>query len=376
MFGFSLTRWYGIFVKELQELRRDELSAGMLIIIPLMQIIMFGYAINMDPRHLPAAVLDADKNIMSRSMLYALHNSGYFSFDTAITTEQAAAEALAQGKVQFVISFPSDFSHKLLRGEKSSMLIEADATDPAAIVQPLAAAQMLSERVLKQNLPQTLKPASSAITVEVVQHRMYNPEGITQYNIVPGLLGIILTMTLVLMAGLAIARESENGTMESLLATPATPLEVMIGKITPYVIIGMLQSVVICIMVVYLFNVPIQGDLFSLFISILLFIAASLAVGIALSVFAKNQLQSMQLTFFYFLPSVLLTGFMFPFRGMPEWAQYIGSCLPLTYFLRLIRGVILKGNTLVDMWADVWPLIGFTAGFMILGLFFYQRTLD
>lgn len=180
------------------------------------------------------------------------------------------------------------------------MLIEADATDPAAIVQPLAAAQMLSERVLKQNLPQTLKPASSAITVEVVQHRMYNPEGITQYNIVPGLLGIILTMTLVLMAGLAIARESENGTMESLLATPATPLEVMIGKITPYVIIGMLQSVVICIMVVYLFNVPIQGDLFSLFISILLFIAASLAVGIALSVFAKNQLQSMQLTFFYF----------------------------------------------------------------------------
>lgn len=376
MYRFSLTRWWGICVKELQELRRDELSAGMLIIIPLMQIIMFGYAINTDPHHLPTAVIDADKNIMSRSMLYALHNSGYFSFVTDITTEQEAAEALSQGKVQFVISFPSDFSHKLLRGEKSRMLIEADATDPAAISQPLAAAQMLSERVLKQNLPQTLKSVPSPVSVEVVQHRMYNPEGITQYNIVPGLLGIILTMTLVLMAGLAIARESENGTMESLLATPTTPLEVMIGKISPYVVIGMLQSVVICFMVVYLFKVPILGDLFSLFVSILLFIAASLAVGIALSAFAKNQLQSMQLTFFYFLPSVLLTGFMFPFRGMPAWAQYIGSCLPLTYFLRLIRGVILKGNTIFDMWADVWPLIGFTAGFMFLGLFFYQRTLD
>lgn len=376
MYLFSITRWWGIVVKELQELRRDELSAGMLIIIPLMQIIMFGYAINTDPHHLPTAIIDADKNVMSRSMLYALHNSGYFSFQKEFTTEQQAAEALAQGKVQFVISFPADFTRKILRGEKASMLIEADATDPAAITLPLMTANMLSELVLKRNLPKAQQPVAPLVSIDVRQHKLFNPEGITQYNIVPGLLGIILTMTLVLMAGLAIARESENGTMESLLATPATPLEVMIGKITPYVIIGSVQSVVICFMVVYLFNVPILGDLFSLFIAILLFIASSLAVGIALSAFAKNQLQSMQLTFFYFLPSVLLTGFMFPFRGMPEWAQVIGSFLPLTYFLRLIRGVILKGNTIFEMWSDVWPLIGFTFGFMLLGLYFYHRTLD
>ncbi|WP_447871690.1 ABC transporter permease [Serratia fonticola] len=373
---FSITRWWGIVVKELQELRRDELSAGMLIILPLMQVIMFGYAINTDPHRLPTAVIDADKNVMSRSMLYALHNSGYFSFQTELATEQQAAEALAQGKVQFVINFPSDFSHKLLRGEKASMLIEADATDPVAIIQPLIAANMLSERVLNRNLPEALKPVASRVSIDVRQHRLFNPEGNTQYNIVPGLLGIVLTMTLVLMAGLAIARESENGTMESLLATPAMPLEVMTGKITPYVMIGGLQSVVICLMIVYLFNVPILGDLFSLFIAILLFIVSSLAVGIALSAFAKNQLQSMQLTFFYFLPSVLLTGFMFPFRGMPEWAQVIGYFLPMTYFLRLARGVILKGNTIFDMGADVWPLIGFTCGFMLLGLYFYHRTLD
>ncbi|MBV7693015.1 ABC transporter permease [Limnobaculum sp. M2-1] len=329
---FSITRWWGIVVKELQELRRDELSAGMLIIIPLMQIIMFGYAINTDPHHLPTAVIDADKNVMSRSMLYALHNSGYFSFETEFTTEQQAAEALAQGKVQFVISFPSDFTRKILRGEKANMLIEADASDPAAITLPLMAANMLPELVLKRNLPKAQQTLTPQVSIDVRQHKLFNPEGITQYNIVPGLLGIILTMTLVLMAGLAIARESENGTMESLLATPATPLEVMIGKITPYVIIGGVQSVVICFMVVYLFNVPILGDLFSLFIAILLFIASSLAVGIALSAFAKNQLQSMQLTFFYFLPSVLLTGFMFPFRGMPEWAQIIGSFFTLDLF--------------------------------------------
>ncbi|MNG82677.1 Inner membrane transport permease YbhR [compost metagenome] len=373
---FSITRWWGIVVKELQELRRDELSAGMLIILPLMQVIMFGYAINTDPHRLPTAVIDADKSVMSRSMLYALHNSGYFSFQTELTTEQQAAEALAQGKVQFVINFPSDFSHKLLRGEKASMLIEADATDPVAIIQPLMAANMLSERVLNRNLPEALKPAASRVSIDVRQHRLFNPEGNTQYNIVPGLLGIVLTMTLVLMAGLAIARESENGTMESLLATPAMPLEVMTGKITPYVMIGGLQSVVICLMIVYLFNVPILGDLFSLFIAILLFIVSSLSVGIALSAFANNQLQSMQLTFFYFLPSVLLTGFMFPFRGMPEWAQVIGCFLPMTYFLRLARGVILKGNTIFEMGSDVWPLIGFTCGFMLLGLYFYHRTLD
>lgn len=374
---FHLKRWWGIVIKEFHELRRDQLSAGMLLIIPLIQILLFGYAINTDPHHLATAVLDQDKAQFSRAMIVAMKNSEYFRFTESFATEQQAENAMKQGKIQFLVTFPANFTHNILRKHPAEMLVQADATDPSTIGNALATLKELPVNVIRQNLPNILQDSSTESNpFNIKIQRLYNPEGITYYNVVPGLIGIVLTMTLVLLAGLSIARERENGSLESLLITPARPIEVLIGKIAPYIMIGFVQSIIICIICRYVFNVPMEGDIISLVMAIILFIIASLSVGISLSVFAANQLQSMQLTFFYFLPSVLLTGYIFPFRGMPDWAQMIGSLLPLTYFLRLIRGVMLKGNTIFTMWADAWPLLVFSLLLLAVGLFFYRKTLD
>ena len=374
---FYFKRWWGIVIKEFQELRRDKLSAGMLLIIPLIQIILFGYAINTDPHHLATAILDEDKSQFSRAMITAMKNSEYFNFTESFSTEQQAESAIKQGRVQFIVTFPADFTHNILRKKSAEMLVQADATDPATIANALATLKELPTNVIRQNLPNILQDADTQTNpFRIKIQRLYNPEGNTHYNVVPGLIGIVLTTTLVLMAGLSISRERENGTLESLLITPVRPIDVLLGKIAPYILIGFVQSLIICLICRYIFNVPIDGDIISLVLAILLFVIASLSVGISLSVFATNQLQSMQLAFFYFLPSVLLTGYMFPFRGMPEWAQAIGSVLPLTYFLRLIRGIMLKGNTIIAMWAEVWPLIVFSLIFLSIGLYFYRKTLD
>jgi len=375
--AFSWSRWVGIIVKEFIQLKRDRLTFGMIIGIPVLQLILFGYAINADPKRLPTAVLQADSSPYSRTLLAAMQTSGYFRLDRMVNNEHELEDLLARGRVQFAITIPENFGRKLVRGERPVLLVEADASDPAATGNAIAALAQISQTALSRDLGgslQDLNPVPPPVDLRV--HRRYNPEGVTAYNIVPGLIGTILTMTMVLMTGLAMTRERERGTFENLLSTPALPLEVMTGKIVPYILIGLIQVTLIILAALLLFEVPMQGNPLLLYLVVLLFIAANLTLGITFSSIARNQLQAMQMTFFFFLPSILLSGFMFPFRGMPEWAQWIGSLLPLTHFLVLVRGIMLKGNALGDLWPQLWPIAAFMLAVIAIGLAFYKRTLD
>ncbi len=374
---FSFSRFLGICRKEFLQLRRDKLTFAMIIGVPIAQLVLFGYAINTDPKQLPTAIIAGDHSEFTRSYLAAMANSDYFRFKGELPNEEAARTALARGDVQFVLNIPAGFTRDLLRGDRPAMLIEADGTDPAATASAIAATRDLVSSVATKDLVGSLAPlAAGPPPFEVRLHKLYNPEAITQRNIVPGLMGVILTMTMVMMTGLAMTRERERGTMENLLATPARPLEVMTGKILPYIAIGLIQATIILLAARYVFGVPVVGSLVSLYCVTLIFIAANLTVGITLSSIAQNQLQAMQLTFFYFLPNMLLSGFMFPFQGMPGWARGVGSLLPMTYFNRLVRGVLLKGNGWPDLWPNLWPIIVFTVVVMAIALRFYRKTLD
>ncbi|MFO1306590.1 MAG: ABC transporter permease [Burkholderiales bacterium] len=363
--------------KEFLQLRRDRVTFGMIVGIPIVQLTLFGYAINTDPKHMPTALIVADQSEFTRTFVQAMRTSEYFRIVGELPDEEAGRVALAQGTAQFVLTIPADFTRKLLRGERPSMVLEADASDPAATGAALAASSQLVSVVARKDLTGPYAAlAGTPPPFDVDVHRLYNPESITQYNIVPGLMGVILTMTLVMMTGLAITRERERGTMENLLAMPLTALEVMTGKIVPYIAIGLIQASIILLAARWIFNVPFVGSVTALYGASLVFIACNLTVGITLSSLARNQLQAMQLTFFYFLPNMLLSGFMFPFRGMPEWAQWLGSVLPLTHFNRLVRGILLKGNDWPDLWPSVWPLLVFALVVMLVAVKFYRRTLD
>ena len=375
--SFSIARWWSIVLKEFLQLRRDRVTFAMIVGVPIIQLALFGFAINTDPKHLPTAVIVAESSPFARSFIAAMRNSAYFDIVATLPDEAAGRQALARGDVQFVLSVPADFSKRLLRGEHPSLLVEADATDPVATASAIGALTGLVQPVADKDLTGPLARLNGhPAAFDVVLHRLYNPEGITQYNVVPGLMGVILTMTMVMMTGLAITRERERGTMENLLATPVRPLEVMTGKIIPYVFIGLIQVSIILAAARYVFEVPFVGGVFAIYLAALLFIAANLTVGITLSSLAQNQLQAMQLAVFYFLPNILLSGFMFPFAGMPKWAQFIGNLLPLTYFNRLVRGILLKGNAWADLWPSVWPVALFTLVVMSVALRFYRRTLD
>ena len=377
MSRWSFSRFWGVVLKEFLQLKRERVTFAMILGIPIIQLLLFGYAINSDPKHLPTAVIAADRSEFTRSYIAALETSDYFDIVGELPDEEAGRAALARGEVQFVLNIPADFTRSLLRGERPALLLEADATDPAAIGAAIGAIQQVVGSVAVKDLKGPYAGlAATAPPFEVRLHRLYNPEGITQRNIVPGLMGVILSMTLVMMTGLAITRERERGTMENLLSTPVNPLEVMTGKIVPYIFIGLTQATMILVASRFLFGVPVVGSLISLYIVLLLFVAANLTIGITLSSLAKNQLQAVQLTFFYFLPNMLLTGFMFPFRGMPEWAQTIGQVLPLTHFNRLARGILLKGNSWPDLWPEVWPMLAFTVVVMTIAVRTYRRTLD
>jgi ABC-2 type transport system permease protein len=377
MTRWSFARFWGVVLKEFVQLRRERITFAMVLGIPIVQILLFGYAINTDPKNLPTAIIAADRSEFTRSYLAAMKTTGYFNIVGELPDEEAGRVALARGDVQFVLNIPADFTRRLLRGERPAMLLEADAADPSAIATAVGSVQQLVYSVSTKELKGPLsRLASGPPAFEVRLHKQYNPEGITQRNIVPGLMGVILSMTMVMMTGLAITRERERGTMENLLATPVNPLEVMTGKIVPYIFIGVVQATIILLAARYLFDVPVVGSLFALYTVIFVFVTASLTVGITLSSLAQNQLQAMQLTFFYFLPSILLSGFMFPFRGMPAWAQAVGSVIPMTYFNRLSRGILLKGNTFGDLWPDLWPLLAFTTVLMVVAVRTYRRTLD
>jgi ABC-2 type transport system permease protein len=375
--AWSFSRWWGIVLKEFLQLRRDRVTFAMIIGIPIVQLVLFGYAINTDPKHLRTAVIAADRSEFTRSYVHAMTTTGYFEIVRELPDEEAGRAALARGEVQFVLSIPVDFTRKLLRGDRPALLVEADATDPAAVGTAMATVRDLASIVSRKELTGALATlAGEPPAFDVRLHRLYNPEGITQRNIVPGLMGVILTMTMVMMTGLAMTRERERGTMENLLATPARPLEVTTGKIVPYIFIGLIQATIILVAARFVFGVPIVGSLSSVYVVLLVFIGANLTVGITLSSIAQNQLQAMQLTFFYFLPGMLLSGFMFPFQGMPPWARAIGNLLPLTYFNRLVRGILLKGNGWADLWPSLWPLLAFTGVVMVVAMVVYRKTLD
>ena len=377
MNAFSLTRFVAVVVKEFIQMRRDRLTFGMLVGIPLMQLLLFGFAINSDPKHLPTALRVADESVFSRSLVTALENSEYFRIRTRAASETEAREMLARGDVQFVVNVPQDFSRKLQRGEHPVLLVEADASDPVATGNAIAVLSSLNLSSLDHDLTGPLTPLKSpGPPFEVRVHRLYNPEGITQYNIVPGLMGVILTMTMVMGTGLAMTRERERGTLENLLATPVKPLEVTFGKIVPNIMVGYIQVSLILLAAHFVFNVPMLGSVPILLACVLAFVFANLAVGFTFSTLAKNQMQAMQMTMFFFLPNILLSGFMFPFRGMPHWAQAIGEVLPLTHFLRIVRGILLKGNGAAEIVPELWPMLAFLLGALTLALLRYRKTLD
>ncbi|HPY40900.1 MAG TPA: ABC transporter permease [Thiolinea sp.] len=373
----SWRRLWAMMLKEFIQLSRDRLTFAMMVGIPIMQLLMFGYAINTDPKHLNTALVVYDQGTLTRNLVQALQNSGYFQIVNNDANAQVAAEMLAKGEAQFVLTIPANFERDLVRGNYPSLLLEADAADPAATGNAIASLQQIAQAAFQHDFTGPFSYlATAANSFELRIHRLYNPEGITQYNIVPGLMGVILTMTMIMMTALGITREVEQGTMENLLATPIKPLEVMIGKIAPYILIGYVQVAVILAMARILFNVPFVGSLGLLLFSVMVFIFANLTIGITISSTVRNQTQAMQMSFFFLLPSILLSGFMFPFSGMPHWAQMIGEILPNTHFLRLVRGIMLKGNGWHEALPHLLPLSFFILVVMLIGIKKFRKTLD
>ena len=374
---FAWPRLDGLIRKEFIQLLRDRLTFAMLIGIPIMQLMMFGYAINADPKELPTAVVQADDSVFVRSFLKGLENTGYFDFVVEADSYEDAAYLMKSGEVQFIISIPEDFTRALVRGEQPEILMEVDATDPIAAGPAISAASQVAATALSQDLKGPLASLNATPgPVDFRIHRQFNPENLTHYNTVPGLIGVILTMTLVMITALSLARERERGTLENLYAMPLKPLEVMIGKIVPFVIGAFLQTLIVLAAAKLLFNVPMFGSFTVLSICLVLFITVNLAVGFTFSTFASNQLQAMQMSIFFFLPSILLSGFMFPFAGMPQWAQFFGSMLPLTHFLRIIRGIMLKGSTMIEVWPHIWPLLVILGVATLVAMRRYKATLD
>jgi ABC-2 type transport system permease protein len=374
---FSLARLIAVLLKEFIQMRRDRVTFAMMIGVPILQLTLFGFAINADPKHLPTAVIAADNGPFARSIVRAMENSDYFTVIRRAASEAEGRRLIETGEVQFVVNVPAGFSRDILRGERPALLVEVDATDPVASGNALAVLSRLENEALTHDLSGPLgERAPAAAPFEMRIHRLYNPEGITRYNIVPGLMGVVLTMTMVVMTALAVTRERERGTMEALLAMPVRPVEVMLGKILPYIVVGYVQVIIILLAARFVFGVPNEGSLALLSATVILFIAANLCVGFTFSTVAQNQLQAMQMSMFFFLPSILLSGFMFPFRGMPGWAQALGEILPLTHFLRVIRGIMLKGNGAPEVLVNAWPLAAFLAAAVLIALRRYRQTLD
>lgn len=375
--GSSLKRLWAVVIKEFVQMRRDRLTFGMMVGIPLIQLVLFGFAINADPRHLPAGVVLADNGPFGRTLLEAMRHSSYYDFVRLMKTEDEANRALVRGEVLFVVNIPENFSRDLVRGDRPVLLVEADATDPAATSNAIGSLSAMLDTALQNDLKGPLGSLGGTPgPVDLRVHARYNPEAITQYNVVPGLMGVVLTLTMIMITSLAITRERERGTMENLLSMPLRPFEVLVGKIVPYIFVGYVQVSLILLASRVLFHVPMAGSVVLLLALTFVFVVANLAVGITFSTLAQNQLQAVQLTFFFFLPSILLSGFMFPFRGMPRWAQILGEGLPLTHFLHIVRGIMLKGNALADVAGEIWPIGLFATVVLAVAVTRYRQTLD
>jgi len=372
--AFSVSRFAALLRKEWLQLRRDPITLRFIIALPMIQLFLFGYAINADPKHLPAGLLSVVHSKYERTLAAALRNSGYY--DISILASEAEAErALAQGRLLFVINIPPNFDRSVDRGETPSILVDADATDPTAIGNATAALAVLSN-TLDRDLPPVRQPRSSAPPFQFVLHARYNPERLTVLNIVPGLICIVLLISTLLVTALSITRERERGTMENLLAMPVRPIEVMLAKIVPYVFVGYIQVALILIVSAVFFQVPMRGSVALLLVALGLFIASNLALGITFSTVAANQMQALQFAIFTFLPSLLLSGFMFPFKGMPVWAQWVGEIIPATHAIRVVRGLLLKGNRLPEILPELWPMALFALAAIMIAVWFYRETLD
>ena len=371
----SLSRFLAMLMKEFIQLRRDRITLATMISVPLMQLFLFGYAINTTPRNLPTALLLQENTDVGRSILAALRNTAFFDIRHVATSEAELDSLLRSGSVLFAIEIPAGFERALRRGETPAMLVAADATDPVAAGSALGALEGVVRSALSRDrVTNLVAPAPAAF--EIRQHRRYNPAGSSQLNIVPGLLGTILTMTMLIFTALSVTREVERGTMESLLAMPIRPLEIMLGKIAPYVAVGFLQASLIITAGVFAFGVPLVGNLALLAALSTLFIAANLSIGYTFSTLAQNQLQAVQMAMMFFLPNILLSGFMFPFAGMPVWAQWVGECLPLTHYIRIVRGIMLKGADLADLQRDGLWLAGLMLIAMTIAVSRFRQTLD
>lgn len=371
-FGFW-RRSYAMMAKEFIQLRRDRVSFAMIVAIPVMQLLLFGYAINTTPHHLPSAVLLQEDSDLARSVLKALENTAYFRFVYEVHDVDDFDNLLKSGKVLFGVEIPRGFERAVRRGDKPALLVAADATDPVAASSALGSLGMVVQTALKHDLYIGDPPA---LPFEIRAHARYNPAAESRLNIVPGLVGTILTMTMLIFTALSVTREIERGTMESLLSMPIKPVEVMIGKIVPYILVGFIQAFLIVNIGVFLFGVPVLGNLFLLAALSTLFIAANLAIGYTFSTIAQNQLQAIQMSFMFFLPSILLSGFMFPFAGMPAWAQYVGECLPLTHYIRIVRAIMLKGATMQNLRFDTLALAALMLIAMTIAVTRFRRTLD
>jgi ABC-2 type transport system permease protein len=371
--GNFWTRTWAVLVKEFIQLKRDRVSFAMIIMVPLIQLMLFGYAINTNPRHLPTAVLLQENSDLGRSIMAALKNTDYFNVIERPRSEADLDEMLASGKILFGIEIPRNFERSVRRGDKPAMLIVADATDPVAASAAVGALGQVVQTALTHDrgLPDPGKPA-----FEIRTHQRYNPAGLTQLNIVPGLVGTILTMTMLIFTALSVTREIERGTMENLLSMPITPVEIMLGKIIPYIIVGFVQASMIIGIGVLLFGVPILGNLLALAALSTLFIATNLSIGYTFSTIAQNQLQAMQMSIMFFLPNILLSGFMFPFAGMPTWARWVGEGLPLTHYLRVVRSIMLKGSSISDLHYDAAAMFVLMLVAMTIAVTRFRRTLD
>ena len=366
-------RTYAMIIKEFIQLRRDRVSFAMIVMIPVMQLLLFGYAINTTPRNLPTAVLLQENSDLGRSVLKALENTSYFRFTREVHSVEEFDDLLLSGKVLFGVEIPRGFERAVRRGDHPALLVAADATDPVAAGSALSALGVIVQTALQHDLFTGDPPT---MPFEIRAHARYNPAGSSRLNIVPGLVGTILTMTMLIFTALSVTREIERGTMENLLSMPISPTEVMLGKIAPYVLVGFIQASLILSIGVFLFGVPINGSLLLLALLSTLFITTNLSIGYTFSTIAQNQLQAMQMSLMFFLPSILLSGFMFPFAGMPVWAQYIGECLPLTHYVRIIRAIMLKGSTLPNLQYDALALLTLMLVAMGIAVFRFRRTLD
>lgn len=374
---FSFFRLWGLIVKEFTQFKRDRSTFVIIISLPIVQLILFGLAINTNPKQLPTALINFDPGPFSRTLVHELENTQYFKFDHSPRSEFDAHQLMNRHEVLFVLNIPSDFSRKIIRGERPAALLEVDGTDPVSVAYAVSASNAIMRNIFQYDLVgslRSLNPTTDAAQLQV--HTKYNPNAITQYNIVPGLLGTVLTMTFVMVAAMALTRERERGTMETLLSTPLLPLEVIIGKSTPFIVVGYLQLLVVILISIYFFQIPMRGDPLYLVIFTLPFILANLAVGITISTLAKSQLEASQTSIFFFLPSMLLSGFAFPFKGMPVWAQWIGNVLPMTHFINIVRGIMLKGIGLSDIWVDLWPILVFMLVMLFIAISRYHQTLD